>query len=389
MLGEVVIACALVGLVSSTVYLGLVAVAAHRFRLRRARGSTDEQRTSVPVSVLKPLHGSEPRLEECLESFFRQDYQRFELVFAARHRDDAAWSVVDALRQKYPHVITQTIVCGEPVHPNAKVSALEAMVARAAFPYVVIADSDVRVPPDCLTHLVRPLLDPAVGLATCLYRGVPAGGILARLEALAMSVEMPSGVLVADMLEGMRFALGAAIATRKDVLDTVGGVGILGAYCADDYVLGHLVHEAGKAVVLSEEVIDHVATNRSVAESLQHQMRWMRSTRFSRTWGHLGSGLTFAMPFGVLGLAVAGAEGRWSLGALCFGWAVANRIAQCVMVGWQTLRDREALRWCWLYPLHDLLGFGVWCGSFFGTHVVWRGERYELMPGGLMRALKS
>jgi ceramide glucosyltransferase len=190
------------------------------------------------------------------------------------------------------------------------------------------------------------------------------------------------------MLEGMRFALGAAIATRQDVLETIGGIGTLGDYCADDYVIGNLVHAAGKVVVLSEEVIDHVAMNPSITDSLQHQMRWMRSTRFSRTWGHVGTGLTFAMPFGALGLVAAGVEGRWTLGLWLIVWAIANRIAQCVIVGWQTLGDREALRWCWLYPVRDLLGFFVWCGSFLGTHVVWRGERYELMPGGLMRSVK-
>jgi ceramide glucosyltransferase len=382
--------CALLGLVSSTVYLGLVAVAARRFRARiKAQSRTANVHPQPSVSVLKPVYGAEPRLSECLESFFRQEYQDFEIVFAARDLDDAAWDVVNALRQKYPGVRTQSIVCGEPVHPNAKVSALEAMVARAAFPYLVIADSDALVPPDCVTRLVRPLVDPAVGLVTCLYRGVPTGGLSTRLEALAMSVEMPSGVLVADMLEGMRFALGPAIATRKDVIQMLGGIGVLGSYCADDYVLGYLVHAAGKAVILSDEVIDHVVVNRSAGDSLQHQMRWMRSTRFSRTWGHIGTGLTFAMPFGVLGLLAAGGNGRWALAVSLAAWGAANRIVQCLLVGWWTLGDAEALTWCWLYPIRDLLGFFIWCGSFLGAHIVWRGERYELMAGGLMRALKS
>jgi ceramide glucosyltransferase len=389
-IAEALLACSLLGLVSSTVYLALIAVAASRFRARRsARVHLANTRSGPPVSVLKPIYGAEPRLQECLESFFSLQYRDFEIVFAARDLEDPAWDVVNALRRKYPGVRTQTIVCGEPVHPNAKVSALERMVASASFPFLVISDSDARVSPDCLTRLVEPLLDPAVGLVTCLYRGVSTGGLCARLEAQAMSVEMPSGVLVADMLEGMRFALGPAIATRQDVIQMIGGIGVLGSYCADDYVLGHLVHAAGKVVILSDEVIDHVIVNRSVADSLLHQMRWMRSTRFSRTWGHVGTGLTFAMPFGVLGLLAAGADGRWALGALLVSWAAANRIAQCLLVGWRTLGDDDALMWCWLYPVRDLLGFFIWCGSFLGAHIVWRGERYELMPGGLMRALKS
>src|SRR5499425_1920948 len=115
-------------------------------------------------------------------------------------------------------------------------------------------------------------------VVTCLYRGVATGGLCSRLEALGMSVEMTSGVLVANMLEGMRFALGPTMATRKDVLDSIGGVQTLGQYCADDYMLGHLAYRMGKQVILSGHVIGHIAMNTSLRASLAHQLRWMRST---------------------------------------------------------------------------------------------------------------
>jgi ceramide glucosyltransferase len=143
-----------------------------------------------------------------------------------------------------------------------------------------------------------------------------------------MSVEMTAGVLVADMLEGMRFGLGPTMATRKDALAAIGGVGALGDYCADDYVLGQRTHAAGRTVVLSHHVIEHVAVNRSVRASLQHHLRWMRSTRFSRPLGHLGAGLTFAMPFGILALVAGLADSRAGLAFALFGWALVNRVVQ-------------------------------------------------------------
>jgi ceramide glucosyltransferase len=382
--GDALIALALVGLFSSTVYLGLVVVAVHRFRRGEPRRDAARRRLPPlpPISVLKPVHGSEARLEECLESFFRQAYGDFELIFGAREQGDAALAVVTRLRSRYPNVRVQVVVSGEPVLPNAKVSALVPMVARASSPYLVIADSDARVPPDCLAEVVRPLLGSDVGLVTCLYRGVPTGGLASRLEALGMSVEMTSGVLVADMLEGMRFALGPTIATRKDVLESVGGIAALGSYCADDYVLGQRVHAGGKAVVLSHLVIEHFAVNRSLSASLLHQTRWMRSTRFSRPWGHVGTGLTFAMPFGVLGLIAAAAQAQWTLGIWFLCWAAINRVVQCLVVGAWAVGDRHAVRWAWLYPLRDLLGFCTWCVSFAGAQIVWRGERYALTAGG-------
>jgi len=228
------------------------------------------------------------------------------------------------------------------------------------------------------------LRDAEVGVVTCLYRGVPTGAFWSRLEALGMSVEMTSGVLVANLLEGMKFALGPTMATRKEVLLKIGGLEPLADYCSDDYLLGKLADEAGYRVVLSHYVVDHIVLNHTFAKSMQHQARWMRSTRFSREWGHIGTGLTFATPFGILAMWAAWSLGWPLLGLGLFTVSILNRICQSVAAGWLIARDRDSLRFCWLYPLRDLLGFLLWCGSFLGTTIVWRGERYRLLAGGKM-----
>ncbi|HYR91621.1 MAG TPA: bacteriohopanetetrol glucosamine biosynthesis glycosyltransferase HpnI [Terriglobia bacterium] len=375
--------CSLLGLISSTVYLMLALRAARRFR-GEFRDEPHNRHTWPFVTVLKPLHGMEPMLERNLESFFRQNYREFELIFGARHSEDPALKTVDALRRKYPRVRTTVVLSGEPEYPNAKVFALDKMLSAAAGSYLVITDSDVCVKADCLEQVVAPLLNPAVGVVTCLYRGVSAGGIWSTLEALGMSIEMTSGVLVAEMLEGMKFALGPTMATRKDILESIGGVAGLGSYCADDYVLGNLAYKSGKEVVLSHHFIDHVATNTSLRSSLMHQVRWMRSTRFSRRAGHIGTGLTYAVPFGLLGLFTASAMQSWRLGLALFAWAFLNRVLQAIAIGWRVIGDRKSLWLCWLYPARDLVGFFVWCASFAGNEITWRNERYRLIADGKM-----
>jgi ceramide glucosyltransferase len=370
-----------VGLVSSTVYVILVIVAS--FRFRRTSKCTDK--TTLPaVSLLKPLHGLEPFLEENLESFFQQDYPQFEIIFGARDANDPALGIVRSLQARYPAVKTRLVLSGAPKYPNAKVFALEMMIPHSTAPYLVITDSDVYVRPDCLREVVAPLLDPANGMVTCLYRGVAAGGFWSKLEALGMSVELTSGVLVANMLEGMKFALGPTMAIRRELLNSIGGMAALSQYCADDYILGNLAHAAGKRVVLSTHVISHVAMNTSFRASLTHQIRWMRSTRFSRSAGHFGTGLTYAMPFGLLGLVAGLLCNSPQLGLGLFAWAYMNRTIQTIVSGWNVVGDRESLRYCWLYPLRDLMGFIVWCGSFTGREIVWRNERYRLVADGKM-----
>jgi ceramide glucosyltransferase len=381
------VVAALVGLFANTVYVVMAAFAARRFFVRQQQRTRQDQTQSrlMRISVLKPVHGQEPRLEECLESFFRQNHSPFELIFGARTPDDPAVPVIDRLRTKYPGVSATTVFAGDPRYPNAKVSALEQMVVAASSQFLVIADSDVRVEPDYLSQVTSPLLDPGIGVVTCLYRGVSAGGWWSALEALGMSVEMSSGVLVADLLEGMRFALGPTMAVRRDALEGIGGIGVLGAYCADDYVLGQRVHAAGYEVILSHHVIEHVAVNRSLRASLLHHLRWMRSARFSRPAGHLGTVFTFATPFGIAGFIAALLGGRPTLATALLVWSFANSLVQCFAIGWGVVRDRAALARCLAYPIRDLLGFAAWSGSFFGSAVVWRGEVYDLEADGTMR----
>jgi ceramide glucosyltransferase len=376
------------GLVTSTAYLLLVMIAGARFRRRQHYRAGDEG-TFPPVTLLKPVCGMEPGLEANLTSFFEQQYPGFEIIFGARCDDDPALDVVRRISGKYPSVPVAIVATGEPLRPNAKVCSLVKMYARAAHDYLIISDSDVHVGPNYIADVVRPLLEPNIGMVTCLYRGVATGGLWSTLEALGMSVEMTSGAIVANLLEGMKFALGPTMAVRRDALDAVGGFGPLADYCADDYILGRDIAESGRQVVMSQHVIDHVVINRSFACSMRHQIRWMKSTRFSRCAGHAGTALTFAMSFGLLGLLASGALHHWGFGAALFVFAYLNRVALAIAAGWGVVRDDRARRLAWLYPLRDLMGFTFWCASYFGRRIEWRSDWYRLETGGRMVLVQS
>jgi ceramide glucosyltransferase len=381
MLIRLLMVVALVGLLTSTLYLLLVGVAVLRFR---KKSLPESQAELPPVTLLKPVRGSEPQLRDSLESFFRLDYPQFEIIFGARNADDPAFATVRELMRMYPHVPVKLVTSGEPRWPNAKCWSLSKMMEEASFHHLVISDSDVEVAPDYLRHLIPPLLDPSVGCVTTVYRGKPTDGLWARLEALGMSVEMTSGVLVAEMLEGMKFALGPTMAVRRETLELIGGFAQFADYCSDDFLMGKWIAAAGYKVVLSPHVIDHVILHESLHQSLVHQTRWMKSTRYSRPLGHLGMALTFAMPYGVLGLLAGAASRKPLLGAVVFGATLLNRALLSVVAGWGAVRDPRSLACCWLYPLRDLMGFGFWLASYFSDKIRWRGERYRLEVGGRM-----
>jgi ceramide glucosyltransferase len=383
---------ALAGSFTSTIYLAMTLVATSRHLSRASIAQADARATPAPslppVTVLKPVHGMEEQLAANLESFFQQDYPNYEVILGVRHADNPAGKIADEVRARYPNVPSRLIVSGPPSWPSAKVFALDKMMAASSRSYFIISDSDVRVTSDFLRNTIPPLLDPKVGLVTCMYRGIPSSDFWSWLEALGLSVEMSSGVMVADMMEGMRFALGPAMAVRRDAIGAIGGIAAVADYYSDDFELGNRIWAKGYKVILSHHIVGNVLTSRSPLRTLGDQLRWMKSTRYSRPLGHAGTSLTYAMPFGILGFIAAAALGRWQLGVDLLALACVNRIIQSIAVGWFVTRDPRAIWLCWLYPVRDFFGFVAWALSYTSREFYWRGETYRFGKGGKIAPLE-
>ncbi|MGC9198970.1 MAG: glycosyltransferase [Acidobacteriaceae bacterium] len=377
---------AAVGSVTSSIYCGMVVVAAARFWLRKRREQNTTADFLPAVSMLKPLHGTEDGLEQNLASFFEQEYPgEWELLFCARQESDAGLQLARAVGMRYPGVAARYVTCGEPTPQfhNAKVFSLAKMDSVAKNDLYVTSDADVRVGKDYLLRMVQTLKDPKMDLASCVYLGTahPGAGFASQLDAVGKSVEMSSGVLVADMLEGTKFALGATMAVRKNSFQDIGGFADLGQFYADDFVIGNRLAAQGKGVRMATYVIRLMVQDSPFWLSFRNQLRWMQSTRRSRPWGHLGSGLTFAMPFGLLGLAWGLVTGHALLGFFWLATMVANRWLQAgAILG--ALGDPSLLYNSLIYPLRDLLGSVLWLRSYGGESFYYRGKIYKLKHGG-------
>ena len=394
-----VLGVGLFGLFTSTVYSGLVLAGVKRFLApagcgcTASRGLGDACGIQAPVSILKPLHGAEPGLDVHLEGFFQQDYSHYEILFCARTAEDAGLQIARQVAARYPAVNARFLTSGEPAYANAKVASLAVMAKAAAHDLLVISDSDVCVQPNYLREVIAPFADPMMGAVTCLYRGtVPASTkqeMWAALEGVGMSIEMTAGVLVANLVEGMQFLLGPTMAMRREAIEAIGGFAPLGHYCADDFLLGNRIAAAGYDVVLSRHVIDHVILNAGFTASMKHQARWMKSTRFSRPKGHLGTALTFSTPFALLAALAFLMLGHAWLAAAALAWGVGSRMMLAGILGRVVLAETHLLRTVLLYPLRDLMGFGFWLASYTSNRILWRGETFELLNDGLMRPLRS
>jgi len=373
---------AITGTATSTIYCGMVIIGALRFALRKRR----EERTPAdflpPVSVLKPLHGAEPDLEANLHGFFRQDYPEYEVLFCARYDSDAGLQLARRVAALYPEVTARFLTCGEPQFPNAKMWSLATLAQAAKNDTLVTSDADARVSRDYLCRCVQELADPRRQLASCLYIGRTTGGFAAQLDAAGKSVEMTGGIFVADLVErGTHFALGVSMILRREAFDLAGGCEDLGQYHAEDFVLGNRLAAQGYGVRMANYVVRLMVLPQGFRESFRDQLRWMKSTRRSRPAGHLGTGLTYAVPFGILGCLWGIFAGHPLIGLLWLLGTCVNRWLMAGVVLW-ALEDEEAAKPIFFYPLRDLLGFAVWVASYLGSTMQYHGGAYNLGPDG-------
>jgi ceramide glucosyltransferase len=356
----------------SLVYCILVIVAARRYLSVRPPPLT----LPISISVLKPLFGVDEGLEENLRSFFTLDYPDFEILLAVRRSDDPAVAVVQFLRREYPHVRSQLLIVGEPPYANAKVFSLDRMMAAARHDVLVMSDSDIRVTPEMLHVVAAEFQDPKLGVATCPYRAIAGRSLWSQLEAAGMNTEFLGGILVARMLEGMKFAVGPTIVARRQTLQDIGGFDRLKDYLAEDFVMGNFAAQAGWTVILSSYVIEHRIGSEGLAVNAEHRLRWARSTRCSRPAGYVGQLFTNPLPLALL-LVVMQPE-WWPVLAVTLLIRAAAGYATAGFV----LKDPQvAERWGVIF-FQDLLSFIFWIAGFFGNTIVWRGKKYHLQADG-------
>jgi len=371
------------GAISAAVYYVLCLWSVAAFLTEQKHAGEGARATLPPaVSILKPLKGTDPEMYESFRSHCLQNYTEYEIIFGVSDANDPAIELVESLKREFPQHAIRLIVCGKDLGANTKVSNLAQMLPEAQFEHIIVNDSDIRVQPDYLPHVTAPLSDPQVGLVTCLYRGIANQSLGSKLESLGISTDFAAGVLVARQLEGIKFGLGSTLAFRRSDLAAIGGFESLVGYLADDYELGKAFAERGRQIELSQSIVETFLPYYSVGEFLRHQLRWARTIRDSRFAGYVGLGLTFGIPWALLTLILAGGA-AWAGGLLAV--VLALRLLVAFMVGMKVLRDRQTLRFFWLIPLRDLLALFVWMASFFGHTISWRGDKFKVEKGKLIR----
>ena len=344
--------------------------------LRYPRGRNVRRGAPVAVTILKPLHGSEPHLFSQLASFCNQDYAApIQILFGTQDPHDPALTVVERLRAALPEKQLDVRIDTREHGSNRKIANLTNMMPLARHDVLVVADSDIKVGPNYLAKLVSELQIPGVGAVTCLYHGIGGAGIWSRLAASAINTHFLPQVITALSFRLAQPCFGATIAIRRETLNRIGGFSDFADYLAEDYAIGEAVRALGEKVTIPPFVVGHVCYERDMASLLDQQLRFARTIRTIDPVGYAGSIITHPLPLALIA-ALLGAD----VVSLLVGVLVCRGIL-CLAVERAFGFAGESF---WLIPFQDLISFAAYCAAFFGTAVSWGGQRYHVSNGRLV-----
>lgn len=338
------------------------------------------------ITLLKPLKGCDPATEDCLRSWFAQDYTgRVQILFGVASAEDPVCAVVRKLLGEFTQADAQLVVCAPLAGANAKVAKLVQLERAAHHELLLISDADVKVPPDLLTNVTAQLRAPEVGLVNCFYRLANPSTLAMRYEAVAINADFWSQVLQAESLKPLDFALGAVMVTRRKLLQDIGGFQALADCLADDYQLGHRIAQRGHRIALSPVVVECWDPSKGWAHVWQHQLRWGRTIRVCQPGPYFFSVLSNPTFWPLLWVLVR--PGVWSLALAGGCWLV--RVLAALDLQQRLTRSTAHRAYWWLAPLKDVLQVAIWLLAFSGNRVEWRGQKMRLRRDGTLVKIQA
>jgi ceramide glucosyltransferase len=327
------------------------------------------------VTILKPLCGDEPLLEEALSSCCCQNYPTFQIVFGVQDPADPAITIVERLRKRFPRCDIAIVVDETPHGPNRKVANLINMLPSARYDLLAVSDSDLHLMPDYLERLVAALEVPGTGLVTAVFVGLAAAQEWpARLGATHISHNFLPGVLLARAM-GRQDCLGSTVMLQRETLEKIGGLQPLAAQLADDNVLGQRVRGLGLTVGLADTVPVVTVPEESFRALWLHEIRWARTIRGLAPVAFAASAVQHPLFWATMALVLS-AGARWSVASFVLAWVVRAASARQIDRVLRPKLGRDVFSTPgWLLPLRDYLSIAELIVSYWGKEVVWRGHK--------------
>jgi ceramide glucosyltransferase len=322
-----------------------------------------------PISIIKPLKGLDDNLFDNLESFCKQDYPEYEVILSLENRNDPAYRVAEKIKNKYPDRVT-IVIDNSSKALNPKVRNMMTAYKISKYDYFLISDSNVYVDSDYLKKTSASMSED-VGLITNLIVGTGGKSFGAVLENLKLNSFILLSVCLLDKFLKMPCSIGKSMLMRKKDFEEIGGFSAVQDVLAEDYLIGKLIHEKGKKVVLSNYMIENVNEYWSVKRFFNRHTRWAKIR-----W-KIGGVKYFTEPL-TNPVFIA------SLITLFYAFSNLSLILLLLSVLIKTTGDYFVMRMIKqkpgiqmiLSPIKDLISGIIWFVPFITSKVNWRGNLY-------------
>ena len=148
---------------------------------------------------------------------------------------------------------------------------------RRGTQWIIIADSNVLMPPDYIQRLMARWRDDT-GIVCAPPIGSRPENFAAEIECAFLNTYQARWQYAAETL-GFGFAQGKTMLWRRDVLEAAGGVEALGAEIAEDAAATKLIHRAGLRAHLVRHPFQQPLGARAWRDVWGRQVRWARLRR--------------------------------------------------------------------------------------------------------------
>jgi ceramide glucosyltransferase len=352
--------------------VNLVSLALAGLRLRR--DVTDSAfPAGAPVSLVRPVCGIERFSEETLVSGFRLSYPHYELIFCVADAADPVLPLVRRLIAEHPSVPARIIVGAERVSDNPKLNNCVRGWDAAAHDWIVLADSNVLMPPDYLQTL-QAAWRPDTGLVCSTPIGAMPEGVWAGVECAFLNTLQARWQYAGEAV-GLGFAQGKSMLWYRPFLDARGGIRALAAEIAEDAAATKLVRAAGRKVHLVAEPFAQPLGRRSFREVWSRQVRWARLRRVTFPLFFAPEIASGALVPCVAAALYAGTSDAAIALTLMAALTYAAEFALAARAGWE--RSPALLA---AFFVRDALIPFVWVRAWMRGAVVWRGNAMTIEP---------
>jgi ceramide glucosyltransferase len=338
-------------------------------RLKANGSPPPDIRKKPPVSIVVPVRGIENFSAETLDRAFRLTWPNYELLFCVAHAHDPIVAEIEKTAAAHPHVEARILIGDDRISANPKLNNCVKGWQAARHDWVILADSNVLMPPDYIQHLMGGWRRDS-GLVCSTPLGSRPDGFWAEVECMFLNTQQARWQYAGEAL-GLGFAQGKSMLWYKPMLDANGGIHALNAEIAEDAASTKLVSRLGLKVHLVSAPFEQPLGRRTGAEIWSRQCRWSRLRRVTFPGFFAPEILLGVLPPLLLALVAVALGGITLLPALLLVLAgiYLPEMGLALAKGWQlSLLSIPAM------IARDCMMPAIWLRSWIGGNIDWRGN---------------